>query len=110
MWRLLRLLRWASRRTVRLASPKQIQQAVYAVRRAGFVGPGRVACLEESAAVVLIMAASRFGVTWCHGVAADPIRLHAWIESTDAGPVAEPPSTRDYTILRTIPERTQGGG
>ncbi|MGH3830725.1 MAG: lasso peptide biosynthesis B2 protein [Pseudonocardiaceae bacterium] len=41
------------------------------------------------------------GVTWCHGVAADPIRLHAWVE-TDSQPVAEPKSTTRYTVLRII--------
>jgi hypothetical protein len=110
MWRLLRLLAWASRRATRPANPTQAEHAVHAVRRAGLVFPGRAACLEESVAAALTLAALRLGVTWCHGVTADPIGLHAWIESTDAGPVAEPSSTRHYTILRTIPERPQGGG
>jgi hypothetical protein len=109
LWRLLRLLGWTSRHTVHPATPAQARRAVHAVRRAGLLFPGRVACLEESVAAALTLAASRRGVTWCHGVAADPIRLHAWIESTTAGPVAELPSTRHYTILRTIPERIQGG-
>lgn len=109
LWRLLWLLSWASRRAIRPASSALAQQAVHAVRRAGLVFPGRAACLEESVAAALTLAALRLGVTWCHGVTADPIRLHAWIESPDAGPVAEPPSTRHYTILRTIPERPQGG-
>lgn len=108
--RLLRLVDWACRQAVHPASSAQAQHAINAVRRAGQFIPGRAACLEESVAAVLTLAALRHGVTWCHGVRGDPIRLHAWIESTDAGPVAEPPSTRHYTILRTIPERRQGGG
>jgi hypothetical protein len=110
MWRLQKLLGWAGRCTARPASSVEAQQAVQAVRRAGLLFPGRAACLEESIAAALTLAALRLGVTWCHGVAADPIRLHAWIESTDAGPIAEPPSTQHYTILRTIPDHTQGGG
>lgn len=101
MARLTRLLRWAARLTVGPAPAERAHQAVYAVRRAGLLAPGRVACLEESAAVVLMLATSRQRVTWCHGVAADPIRLHAWVE-TDGQPVAEPESTQQYTPLRTI--------
>lgn len=110
LWRLLRLLDWATRWAMRPANPAQARQAIHAVRRAGLVFPIRAACLEESVAAALTLAAQRLGVTWCHGVTADPIRLHAWIESPDAGPAAEPPSTQHYTILRTIPERPQGGG
>jgi hypothetical protein len=101
MSRLIRLLARTVRRTVRPASAEHARLAVYAVRRAGLLAPGRVACLEESAAVVLTLAASRERVEWCHGVAADPIRLHAWVQA-DGQPVAEPPSTLRYTALRTI--------
>lgn len=107
MARLTRLLGWAARRTADQAPAERARQAVYAVRRVGLLAPGRVACLEESAAVVLLLAASRHRVTWCHGVAADPIRLHAWVE-TDGHPVAEPLSTEQYTPLRTIPEQVKG--
>ncbi|MGQ0778988.1 MAG: lasso peptide biosynthesis B2 protein [Pseudonocardiales bacterium] len=107
MARLMRLIGWAARRTLGLASPDQALHAVHAVRRVGLLAPGRVACLEESAAVVLTLAAFRQRVTWCHGVAADPIRLHAWVE-TDGGPVAEPESTHRYARLRVIPERRPG--
>lgn len=41
-------------------------------------------------------------VRWCHGVIADPIRLHAWIEA-ERCPVAEPDSTRRCTALLTVP-------
>lgn len=107
MARLTRLLGWAARRTLGPAPADRARQAVYAVRRVGLLAPGRVACLEESAAVVLMLAASRERVTWCHGVAADPIRLHAWVE-TDSQRIAEPESTYRYTTLRTIPGQRTG--
>jgi hypothetical protein len=107
MCRLLRLLRWATSRTNRPATASDAEQVIHAVRRVGRWAPGRVACLEESAAVVLALAVSRHRVTWCHGIAADPVRLHAWIE-VDGQPVAEPTSTRRYTILKTVPVRTRG--
>lgn len=107
MVRLTRLLGWAARRTLDPATAECARQAVHAVRRAGLLAPGRVACLEESAAVVLALAVSRQRVTWCHGVAADPIRLHAWVE-TDSQPIAEPESTHRYTALRTIPGQSKG--
>lgn len=107
MARLTRLLEWASRRTLGPATVERARHAVFAVRRVGLLAPGRVACLEESAAVVLTLAISRERVTWCHGVTADPIRLHAWVQ-TGSQPVAEPESTRRYTVLRMIPGSTKG--
>lgn len=109
MARLTRLLTWATRWATRPATAEHARQLVHAVRRAGLLAPGRVACLEESAAVTLALAASRHRVTWCHGVAADPIRLHAWVETDNRQPVAEPPSTARFTALRTIPEHNHGG-
>lgn len=102
MRRLLGLLRYAASRTSRPATAFETEQIIYAVRRVGQWAPCRVACLEESAAVVLALAMSRHRVTWCHGIAADPVRLHAWVE-VDGQPVAEPTSTRRYTILKTVP-------
>lgn len=107
MARLTRLLTWVARRMLRPASADRARQAVCAVRRVGLLAPGRVACLEESVAVALMLATSRHQVTWCHGVRADPIRLHAWVE-TDGQPVAEPESTTHYTALRKIPEQAKG--
>jgi len=104
MHRVLRALRWAACWTDRTATVAEVRQVVHAVRRVGQLVPGRVACLEESAAVVLTLAMSRRGVTWCHGVAADPVRLHAWVE-VNREPVAEPSSTLRYTTLRTVPDR-----
>lgn len=107
MARLACLLERAARRMRSPATAERAHQAVYAVRRVGQLAPGRVACLEESAAVVLTLAVSRQRVTWRHGVAADPIHLHAWVE-TDSHPTAEPESTHRYTALRTIPKTAKG--
>lgn len=107
MARLVRLVGWASRHTRRAATVEQAETAVYAVRRVGVLSPARVACLEESVAVVLGLAVFGRGVRWCHGVAADPIRLHAWVETSSGVTVAERPSTHRYTALLTIP-KTRG--
>jgi len=109
MARLTRLLTWATRYTTRAATTEHARQTVHAVRRAGLLMPGRVACLEESAAVTLALAVSRHRVTWCHGAAADPVRLHAWVETGNRQPVAEPPSTLRCAVLRAIPARDHGG-
>jgi hypothetical protein len=90
----------------RPATPTAAVDAVHAVRAAAWWSPGRTACLEESAATVLL-AAHRLQVTWCHGIAADPVRLHAWVQTDDGNPVAEPPSTRAYTPVLTIGARHQ---
>ncbi|GAA4223600.1 hypothetical protein GCM10022254_01050 [Actinomadura meridiana] len=109
MARLLHLLSRAARRGDVPATVAQVHQAIRSVRRVGLVVPGRVACLEESAAVVVLLAVSHRRVTWCHGAAADPVRLHAWVETDDGHRVAEPPSTARFAVLLTIPERTNGG-
>ncbi|WP_369357889.1 lasso peptide biosynthesis B2 protein [Streptomyces sp. cg2] len=84
------------------ATHDQATAAVRAVRRAGWYSPARTACLEESAATVLLLASRGLSVTWCHGVAPDPVRLHAWVQTDDGNPVAEPPSTLAYTPALTI--------
>ncbi|MFF5564299.1 lasso peptide biosynthesis B2 protein [Streptomyces sp. NPDC012623] len=84
------------------ATPAEARAAVRAVRYAGWHFPGRTACLEESAAALLLLAARRLAVRWCHGVAPDPVRLHAWIQIADGAPVAEPSSTLACTPVLTI--------
>lgn len=108
MSRLTGLLTAAARHATRPATREKADEAVNAVRSAGLLLPSRVACIEESAAAMLALAAAGQRVTWCHGAAADPVRLHAWIETDDGQPAAEPPSTRRYTVLRTIPARNHG--
>jgi hypothetical protein len=98
----LTLLHIASAHTLRHATPSQTGSAVLAVRHAGWYGPGRTACLEESIAAVLLLAARRRAVWWCHGIASDPIRLHAWVQTMDGADVGEPASTCAYTPVLTI--------
>ncbi len=99
---MLRLMEAAPQLHRRTASVDQAEKAVHAVRTMGLFSPARVACLEESVAAVLSLAMRGRRVRWCHGVIADPIRLHAWIE-VEGRPVAEPDSTRRCTALLTIP-------
>ncbi|WP_078588533.1 MULTISPECIES: lasso peptide biosynthesis B2 protein [Streptomyces] len=94
-----------NRRAVNLPSAGQRPAAVHAVRRAAWHSPARTACLEESAAAVLLLASRRLSITWCHGVAADPVRLHAWVQTEDGSPVAEPPSTHAFTPVLTLGAR-----
>lgn len=102
MRRLTTAMRTAVPRCEVRATTAQAHEAVLAVRRAAWYSPGRTACLEESVAAVFLLATSRLAVTWCHGVAPDPVRLHAWVQTDDGYPVAEPRSTLDYTPLLTI--------
>ena len=89
------------------ATHDQAEAAVLAVRRVGWYSPARTACLEESAAAVLLLASRRLSATWCHGVAPDPVRLHAWVQTDHGVPAAEPPSTLAYTPALTIGARHQ---
>jgi hypothetical protein len=102
MLRVVRAVNRAASTCRRPATLRQAEAAVQAVRAVGWHSPARAACLEESIAVVLLLSARRLAVTWCHGVAADPIRLHAWVQTDDGTPVAEPPSTLAYTPVLTI--------
>lgn len=54
---------------------------------------------------MLLLAAHRPSLTWCHGVAAGPIRLHAWVQTEDGGTVVELPSTLAYTPVLTLGAR-----
>lgn len=101
--RLLRLVEWAASHSWRRASPEEAERAINAVRRVACLLPARVACLEETIAVALVLAATGRRVTWCHGVAADPIRFHAWVETEDGRRVGEPAETDRYTPLIEIP-------
>ncbi|MFD4375436.1 lasso peptide biosynthesis B2 protein [Streptomyces sp. NPDC058486] len=102
MRRVLRAVRVAHAATAGPATAQQATAAVDAVRRAAWTSPARTACLEESAAAVLLLALRRRAVVWHHGVAPDPVRLHAWITTHDGTPAAEPPSTSAYTTALVI--------
>ncbi|MFE7558353.1 lasso peptide biosynthesis B2 protein [Kitasatospora sp. NPDC057500] len=49
----------------------------------------------------------RLAVTWCHGIAADPVRLHAWVQTEDGTRVGEPDSTLAYAPLLVVGVRHQ---
>ncbi|WP_078588708.1 MULTISPECIES: lasso peptide biosynthesis B2 protein [Streptomyces] len=70
--------------------------------------PARVACLEESTAASLLLALGGRGGAWRHGVATDPIRLHAWICDIHGLPVEEPEHTGDYTPINTPTDLERG--
>jgi Transglutaminase-like superfamily len=90
--RLLRLARLGTGH--RPATTTQITAAVHAAQWAARYLPARVACLEESVTACALLAATGRRATWCHGLALDPIRPHAWLSAPDGTPVAEPPETR----------------
>lgn len=71
-------------------------QATHAVRKIGRLLPLRVACWEEAAAVTLALRWAGYRSAFRHGVATDPVRLHAWIE-VGGHPVAESDDITDYT-------------
>ncbi|MFF2374768.1 lasso peptide biosynthesis B2 protein [Streptomyces xiamenensis] len=107
MERVITLLSRATRRARRPATGQEAEAIIRAVRRAGWYSPARTACLEESAAAVLLLAARGRRVLWCHGVAPDPVRLHAWVQTVDGAIVGEPESTGAYTPVLTIGDHHQ---
>ncbi|MGH3904348.1 MAG: lasso peptide biosynthesis B2 protein, partial [Pseudonocardiaceae bacterium] len=75
------------------ATERQARHAVRAVRWASHVLPTRWACLEQSTAAAVLLAAAGRRAEWRHGVATDPVRLHAWIADHTGAPVEEPADT-----------------
>lgn len=71
-------------------------RATHAVRGMGRLLPLRVACWEEAAATTLVLRWAGHRAAFRHGVATDPVRLHAWIE-VGGRPVAESEDITDYT-------------
>jgi hypothetical protein len=105
--RLLRLTRLGAR--LPMASDLQARHAIRAVRRAARLIPAKVACLEESVAAAVLLAATGRHATWCHGIALDPVRLHAWIAARNGDPLEEPPSTTRYTVInQPLPQDREG--
>ncbi|WP_255423124.1 lasso peptide biosynthesis B2 protein [Nocardiopsis sp. FIRDI 009] len=83
------------------ASHAQARYAVHAVRWVSVWAPVRWACLEESAAAAVLLAMAGRRAEWRHGIATDPVRLHAWIADPSGMPVAEPTSTDLYIVTFT---------
>ena len=100
-----RLLRVLAALHLPAADPDRIADAVHAVRRIGRRIPVRVACLEEATSAVVLLALTGRSAVWCHGIAPDPIRLHAWVADHAREPVAEPPETGAYTTVLQVPAR-----
>ncbi|MFI1253255.1 lasso peptide biosynthesis B2 protein [Streptomyces netropsis] len=97
-----RLVRLASiGRSLPQAPETQVRDAVRAVRWAARLMPARWACLEQSTAGALLLAASGRRAEWRHGIATDPVRLHAWIEDAAGQPVEEPADTSLYVVTYT---------
>lgn len=97
-----RLVRLAcSGRDLPPATVVQARYAVRAVRWAAQLLPMRWACLEDSTAAALVLTVVRRRAEWRHGVALDPVRLHAWIAGPDGAPVEEPADTALYTPTYT---------
>ncbi|WP_405796628.1 lasso peptide biosynthesis B2 protein [Streptomyces sp. NBC_01506] len=55
----------------------------------------------DSTAASLLLAGARRRAEWRHGVAVDPVRLHAWIADPEGEPVEEPADTALYTPTYT---------
>ncbi|MEU9745846.1 lasso peptide biosynthesis B2 protein [Streptomyces niveus] len=83
------------------ATGGQAHYAVCAVRWAARMMPMRWACMEESTAAALLLTVARRRAEWRHGVAVDPVRLHAWIADPRGAPVEEPADTALYTPTYT---------
>ena len=86
--------------------------SVNVVRSVSLFLPGRWACLEQSTAAAVLLSLLGQRAEWRHGVATDPIRLHAWIADKDGDPLAETCEINLYTPIYTpdgpvaIPEQT----
>lgn len=74
-----------------------------AVRRVGRLVPLRVACWEEAAATSIALRWAGFRASFRHGVATDPVRLHAWVEVCGRA-VAEADDITDYTPFEELRE------
>ncbi|MFF4602106.1 lasso peptide biosynthesis B2 protein [Streptomyces sp. NPDC001339] len=98
-WRLVRLACFG--RALRPATAYQARYAVCAVRWATRRMPMRWACMEESTSAALLLAFAGRRAEWRHGVAVDPVRLHAWIADPEGNPVEEPADTALYTATYT---------
>jgi len=92
------------------AGQHEAEAALRAVRWTAQFVPARIACLEESVAAMVALSLAGRRADWRHGIATDPVRMHAWIEA-GGQPVGEPASTRAYTpLIRILPPGPRTGG
>ncbi|MEE2038763.1 lasso peptide biosynthesis B2 protein [Nocardiopsis sp. CT-R113] len=88
--------RLARRRSAGTADHAAATRVAYSVRRVGRLLPFRVACWEEAASTAVALRWAGCRADFRHGVATDPVRLHAWVE-VGGRPVAESDDITDYT-------------
>lgn len=88
-------------RALRPAPTADVRQAIRAVRCTSSLIPARWACLEQSTAASVLLAMTGHRAEWRHGIATDPVRLHAWIADHDGHPVEEPTDIVHYTATCT---------
>lgn len=97
--RVVALTRWTTRRCRQSATPVEAASMTTAVRSAARHRSGRVACLEQSLAAVLMAGLRRRSIQWCIGARLMPYASHAWIE-IDGRPIGEPEHRdRPYHVL-----------
>jgi hypothetical protein len=80
----------ARRRCWTEASVPEAIGVLLAVDKAARRYPGRAACLERSLGAVLTAALCRRRVDWVMGVAEDPYRFHAWLETQGVAVLSAP--------------------
>ncbi|WP_354595846.1 lasso peptide biosynthesis B2 protein [Jiangella alba] len=78
------------------ATDQQARRAVLAVRWLSPALPMRWACLEQSTAAALLLALMGRRAEWRHGIAVDPVRMHAWIADRAGCPVEESTAVSSY--------------
>ncbi|MFI6350513.1 lasso peptide biosynthesis B2 protein [Streptomyces sp. NPDC050560] len=88
-------------RGLKPATHSQAEYAVRAIRWASRAFPARWGCLEQSTAAAALLVGLGRRAEWRHGIALDPIRLHAWIADHEGQPIEEPPETTLYTTICT---------
>ncbi|WHT17990.1 lasso peptide biosynthesis B2 protein [Crossiella sp. CA-258035] len=82
----------------RAASQPEAALTVAAVEAAADRYPGRAACLERSLGCVITASLTRQRLRWVIGVAEDPCRFHAWVETGDVAVTRSPESHIDAFI------------
>ena len=93
--------RWLARRCRRPATRDEALRALALMDAGARFVPYRVACLERSLGVLLLMGSRRLGITWCQGVRTSPFASHAWVELSGE-PIGEPDTTATYQRLLVI--------
>lgn len=78
-----------------------VRAALDSIRYVSTCLPGRWACLEQSVATAFLITLTGRRAEWRHGLATDPVRLHAWLADGEGRPVGEGPDIGAYTPIHT---------